>query len=428
MPRILASLVVAVLFAACQSSAALAQAGAPPAATLSPDAQDAIKKGVAAAQDQDYPLAIRFFQDARKTSPGAPEIYYDLGLAESKIPGRELRAIAWFGAYLAANPNASNAAAVNDFIVALQVKSQSNLGRLLKTAQDAASQAESDSFSRDADLGRVAGLWAQAGDVTAAMKVVASFGDGKDNEIGYQAIAEGQAKAGDMDGAKKTAGLIVKIGIFKSDALGAIAFDQAKTGDLAGAKITFASALVTAGRIQDGPVNGIPAHPREQALGNLIVLQSKIGDIAGAQKTLELWPNNYPVDQFTWDAIATAQATAGDTAGAQKTVDAISDANIRQSVRLQLATGYRFPAVTQRPPVVSDWLKALDDADNADTLALNTDPFLDLAGFLKALPSSAPLTNSTAPQLLFSGIYDAAEKIATAQNVIDQMLKRQTHS
>ena len=62
-------------------------------AELAPDVQQqAISKGIIAARQQDYLLAIRYFQDARKIAPDAPEIHYDLGLAESKIPGRELGA------------------------------------------------------------------------------------------------------------------------------------------------------------------------------------------------------------------------------------------------------------------------------------------------------------------------------------------------
>lgn len=54
---------------------------------LSADAQGAIKKGIIAAKAQDYLLAILYFRDALRVAPGAPEIYYDLGLAESKNVG-----------------------------------------------------------------------------------------------------------------------------------------------------------------------------------------------------------------------------------------------------------------------------------------------------------------------------------------------------
>lgn len=154
---------------------AQAQTTAP--APLPPDAQLLIDKGVLAAKQQDYLLAIRYFQDARKLSPQAPEIYFDLGLAESKIPGRELRAIAWFGAYLAANPNAQNAAAVKEQIDVLDVKSQSNISHLIQTAQDAAIKIPigdpnawpyPGTYHHDVALEGVAGLWAKFGDFEAA--------------------------------------------------------------------------------------------------------------------------------------------------------------------------------------------------------------------------------------------------------------------
>jgi Flp pilus assembly protein TadD len=69
---------------------ALAQTSAPTSAPapLSTDAKEAINKGILAAKQQDYLLAIRYFQDARKIAPDGPEIYFDLGLAESKCGER----------------------------------------------------------------------------------------------------------------------------------------------------------------------------------------------------------------------------------------------------------------------------------------------------------------------------------------------------
>ncbi|MGP1614723.1 MAG: tetratricopeptide repeat protein, partial [Pollutimonas bauzanensis] len=82
------------------------QSKAPTPAPLPPAAQEALNKGIIAAKVPDYPLAIRYFEEARKLAPDAPVVYLNLGLAESKIPSRELRAIAWFGVYLAAYPDA----------------------------------------------------------------------------------------------------------------------------------------------------------------------------------------------------------------------------------------------------------------------------------------------------------------------------------
>ena len=113
--------------------AALAQTNAP--APLPSAAQEALNKGILAAKVPDYPLAIRFFEEARKLAPQAPVIFMNLGVAESKMPGRELRAIAWFGAYLAAAPDAPNAAAVKEQIAVLEVRNRSNVSRLIKTVQ-----------------------------------------------------------------------------------------------------------------------------------------------------------------------------------------------------------------------------------------------------------------------------------------------------
>src|ERR1051325_2166828 len=143
---------------------AISSASAP----FPPASQDALNKGIIAAKVPDYLLAIRFFEEARKIDPQAPVIYLNLGLAESRIPGRELRAIAWFGAYLAAYPSAPNAAAVKEQIAVLDVRNQSNVSRLVKSVQDAASQLSGSYKSNGME--DVAKLWAKAGDIKAALK------------------------------------------------------------------------------------------------------------------------------------------------------------------------------------------------------------------------------------------------------------------
>ena len=81
-------LVFAVCLSLAQPFAALAQTNAP--APLPPAAQEALNKGITAAKLPDYLLAIRYFEEARKLAPDAPIVFLNLGLAESKIPGREL--------------------------------------------------------------------------------------------------------------------------------------------------------------------------------------------------------------------------------------------------------------------------------------------------------------------------------------------------
>jgi hypothetical protein len=77
---------------------AIAQTSAP--TQPPPSMQDSIAKGMAAVKQQDWSAAIRYFGEARTAAPESPLPHYNLGLAEAQVPGRELRAICWFEAYL----------------------------------------------------------------------------------------------------------------------------------------------------------------------------------------------------------------------------------------------------------------------------------------------------------------------------------------
>jgi len=99
--------------------------------SLSPQAQNAFDHGLAAAQQQDWQLAVRYFLDAQQADPDASQIWFILGLASAKLPGHEFRAIAWFKAYLLANPNANNATAVQAQITQLEVAFEVRLTKIV---------------------------------------------------------------------------------------------------------------------------------------------------------------------------------------------------------------------------------------------------------------------------------------------------------
>jgi hypothetical protein len=122
------------------SAIALAVVPARSLAEVPPEAQPTFNKGVLAAHQQEWNVAFKSFMDAHKFFRGSPEINYNLGLTESKIPGRELRAIAWLAAYLAADPNAPNASAVKTEILALLIKNEGNNDRFVEVAKQAAEQ------------------------------------------------------------------------------------------------------------------------------------------------------------------------------------------------------------------------------------------------------------------------------------------------
>jgi len=250
----------------------------PAYAQLPAGAQDAIDKGVIAAKVPDYLLAVRYFEDARKLAPDAPVVYLNLGLAESRIPGRELRAIAWFGAYLTAYSNAPNASVVKEQILSLRARNTSNLLRFIATLQKVARQ--------NANLRDAAILWAEVGDLAEAHKAADLTSDADWKRAAQTAIAEGQVDAGDRTGARETLAIALKtsdlIVDMEAKAMGQalIAKVQIRAGDSAGAVDTLASALRSADLIQS-------TRYRSHVQGIVAVAQFDAGDHAGARKTIE---------------------------------------------------------------------------------------------------------------------------------------------
>ena len=90
--------------------------------TLSPEAEQAILRGKAAAQQQKWDLAIKYFGEARKAAPNSPHVLFNLALAYDKSGGKEFLAIAWYRAYLTSAPNAPDAEEVRSRIEILKVK------------------------------------------------------------------------------------------------------------------------------------------------------------------------------------------------------------------------------------------------------------------------------------------------------------------
>lgn len=437
---------------ACLSSGAfpvVAQIGAP--APLSPEAQAAVDKGITAAKAQSYLLAVRYFQDARKIAPQAPEIFYNLGLAESKISGRELRAIAWFGAYLATVPGAPNAATLRGEIDRLEVISQINISRVMKSAQDAAARLKSNEvpggrFSvaqvgqlsvevQSRALQEVAALWAQAGDIQAALQTCNSIEDGLDKDFNRNAalgdVATYQAQAGDFAGALKTVARVtswytaVKV-------LTDIANIQSGVGDGAGAQKTLAIALKEAVAAKGDPAN------IDIAFDKIGRAQAKAGDPAGARATAGRLASYY-YEAGIQLAIADFQIQAGNIseaketlAAAQKTIDLIPTPENKSytqqeaaKVRAKLdAAGVAGSAqqsitrVSQRAILPSDWIGKLD-SDCAACNGLNIDLFLDLPGYLKSV---RPGDNT---EYYFRKLLYIASQLVSAQNTIEGWLKRQ---
>lgn len=279
-----------------------------PPASLPPAAQEALNKGIIAAKVPDYLLAIRYFEDARKISPDSPVVYLNLGVAESKIPLRELRAIAWLGAYLAALPNASNAAAVKEQITVLEVKNQSNVSHLIKAAQDAASSSK---WNRTFMLTDVSTLWAKSGDIAAAFSTI----DLQKDDIGgisrastLAQISAVQARGGDVSGAKTTANMIQR-GVYKTKSLKEIGMAQTDAKDIGGARLTLLAAFQTAGLIENRQDRGYEQNAIARAQIDAGDFSAAHDTLLSALKTADLIPVQTPTDAMVKASI---QRPSGD--------------------------------------------------------------------------------------------------------------------
>lgn len=313
---------------------------------LSPSAQEAVDKGIIAAKVPDYPLAIRYFEEARKLAPDAPVIYLNMGLAESKIPGRELRAMAWFGAYLTAYPDAPNVAAVKEQLNVLEVRNQSNTSRLIKSVQDGASQMFSGQASVVRHMEEVATLWAKSGDITAALKIAdipSDYPSFKEDVL--FSIARAQAQIGDIAGAQKTASLLPGSSSLQSD----IAIAQVAANDLAAAQETilliggewprrYAVQALTEALVKSGDIKTAisVADKDDFVLVDIVRVQANAGDIVGARTTADMVVSD-DLKDGALSLIAIAHANSGDIGGANKFADLIKETPSSDMSRARLA-------------------------------------------------------------------------------------------
>lgn len=136
------------------------------------------EKGMAAAKEGQYGIAARYFIEARKSDPYAPHILFNLGVAYSKAEN-EFLAIPWLEAYLAIQPDASNATAVRSEIQRLEKSAWAKVAKILEGALTAAGKLPNADHRKSA-LESVARERAAIGDVEEAIKVWKSTGDTRD--------------------------------------------------------------------------------------------------------------------------------------------------------------------------------------------------------------------------------------------------------
>lgn len=172
---------------------------------LTTDVRDALERGVAAARGQQWLVALQQFDIAFDKAPTAPEVLFNLALANDRMGGREIRAIGWYRAYLAAAPRAANRDQIVARIAGLEVAARTTAQGLINKALAANKllPTESDRTGGLSDIGRAQ---AKLGDVAGAFATMANLPSGNmgtyylDN--GYGSLAAEFARAGDFANAE----------------------------------------------------------------------------------------------------------------------------------------------------------------------------------------------------------------------------------
>jgi hypothetical protein len=218
-------------------------------APLPIEAQKAFERGLIAADQQAWELAIGYFAEAQKAAERDPGVLYSLGLAHTNA-GHALAGAAWLRAYLSAAPQSSNADAVEKEIVRLEDIAKANTKKIFEAALAASHQTPSDEMRKqrlfyiftwqiyigDLDGGQktqkeAADLWvalspdeaadiksfldslvwewhvrylAQVGEVQKAQEALSRVDDWKMKIEAECSIAQGQTWIGDFAGAEKT--------------------------------------------------------------------------------------------------------------------------------------------------------------------------------------------------------------------------------
>ena len=259
-------------------------------AALPSDVQQIVDEGILATRREDWAQAADRFEAVRKLAPAAPSVLLNLGLAESKIPGRELISIAWLRAYLCSMSNPPKSKTVLTQIADLEHRSKNLTNKLLQTAMDLTAQFPPEFDSQ--------GLHNTASGASVHMPLMTyssfkgSYFQGRwsggqwnrrmiwNKNLAIFAIANIQTGLGDTDASRKIFERIRQDeqGPYKDRFLQYVALAEARKGDIS-------EAIRTASRISDDVVLA-------EAYRWIVDKQISIGDIKAALQTASLIPES----------------------------------------------------------------------------------------------------------------------------------------
>jgi len=100
---------------------------------LSPQLQKSFKKGLRSAEREKWKRAIKYFKVVQAEHPDYPPVLFNLGLAYAR-QGHSLPAIALLNAYLASDPNAENAQAIEGELIDLELALEDKIQKVFAKA------------------------------------------------------------------------------------------------------------------------------------------------------------------------------------------------------------------------------------------------------------------------------------------------------
>lgn len=308
---------------------------APP---LSEEVEALLNRGMAAAKQGEWDLAIKYLKEANSKRPYSPRTLYNLAVVYDKAGGRDLIALGWFQAYLAAAPNAENAPQVRERIVHLELATEAAILKL-------------------ADMARKA-----ADEVPNPNEEYANY----DKLHHYPNIARIQAMGGDIVGAKKTAD---EDEFSHDSALHDIASVQVETGDVAGAGET--ALMVKRDQV------------KSFIYDDIIEFQLASGDVAGAERTLAMMANPEYQSRL-YLTFVNALTEAGDMDGASAYFSKITDEDEREDAAEVIARAY---AKAGNASKAADYVRHMHDHEEIVSI------YLELGDFEKALKTASQVEN-----------------------------------
>ncbi|HMK64214.1 MAG TPA: hypothetical protein VK564_00370 [Thermodesulfobacteriota bacterium] len=154
--------------------------------------QELFRQGVMAAQKQEWLTALGYFEEVRRGAPLNPELLFNLALTEEALPGRELRSLAWFKAYLVLDPDGPDRKlhdpkSIEETCQSLEKGVRQTISLLLRQAVQIAGRF-SNAQDRNRGLIRVAEAQAETGNFREAEETAYQI-ESKFREPIYQKIA-----------------------------------------------------------------------------------------------------------------------------------------------------------------------------------------------------------------------------------------------